>query len=205
MTKTVRSEVDPFYFHYPAGATIVTSHARGRDNAMAVAWHTAVSHDPSYYAVSISPKRFSHGLIMESGEFAVNFMPYEKGDLVALVAGCSGRDVDKFPKFQISASPGTRVKAPVLTDAFAAYECRIVGRHPYGDHDLFVGEVLAAQWEASAFTSDGRLDLERVSPFVYMGEDRYATVARPVHLDREALVRASVELGRLQSCPEGKR
>jgi len=193
MTRIVQSEVEPFYFHYPAGATIVTSHARGRDNAMAVAWHTAVSHHPGYYLVSLSPKRFTHELIVESGEFVVNFIPSEKGKLVALVAGCSGRDVDKFSAFQIAADPGSRVKAPVLTDAFAAYECRLVERHTYGDHDLFVGEVLAVQWEDSAFQSGGRLDLERVSPIVYMGEDHYATASQTFHLDRQALTQAALE------------
>ncbi len=196
MSKIVAAEVDPFYFHYPAGATIVTSHARGRDNAMAVAWHSAVSRKPPFYLVSISPKRFTHGLVVESGEFVVNFMPREKGKLVALVGGCSGSEVDKFRTFQIAARPGSRVKAPVLADAYAAYECRVVGRHTYGDHDLFVGEVLAVQWEASAFKSDGKLDLERVHAIVYMGEDNYATVAGIAHLDRKALVQAALEAGR---------
>ena len=196
MAKKVQFDVEPFYFHYPAGATIVTSHAQDRDNAMAVAWHTAISHQPPYYIVSISQKRFTHGLIMESEEFVVNFVPYEKGELVALVAGCSGREVDKFRTFQIAACPGSRVKAPVLADAFAAYECRVVEHHTYGDHDLFVGEVLAVQWEASAFTSDGRLDLEQACPIVYMGEDRYATAARLVHLNREALASAALKTAR---------
>ena len=196
MTKVVQSKVEPFYFHYPAGATIVTSHARGKDNAMAVAWHTAVSHYPPYYVVSISPKRFTHELVVASGEFAVNFVPYEKGELVALVAGCSGRDMDKFKAFQIAAHPGSQVKAPILEDAFAAYECRVVGCHTYGDHDLFIGEIVGVQWEESAFTSDGRLDLERVHPTVYYGEDWYSTAARPVYLEREALARKALEAGR---------
>jgi flavin reductase (DIM6/NTAB) family NADH-FMN oxidoreductase RutF len=193
MDKTVKSDIAPFCFHYPAGATIVTSHTHGRDNAMAVAWHTAVSREPPLYTVSISPRRFTHGLIVESGEFVVNFMPYENGELVALVAGCSGREVDKFLSFQITASPGSRVKAPVLGDAFAAYECRVVGRHSYGDHDLFVGEIQAVHWKESAFTPDGRLDLEQVDPIVYYGADRYSTTARLVHLDAKALARESLE------------
>lgn len=192
MTKIVQPDVDPFYFHYPAGATIVTSHAHGRDNAMAVAWHSAISREPPYYVVSISPKRFTHGLLVESGEFVVNFMPADQGNLVALVAGCSGRDVDKFDAFRIAAHPGSQVSAPVLATAFASYECRVAERHTYGDHDLFVAEVVAVQWEESAFADDGMLDLERISPIVYMGEDRYAGATRPVHIDREALTRATL-------------
>lgn len=188
MTKTLKSletpEV-PFNFHYPAGATIVTSHAHGRDNAMSVAWHVAISRQPPYYAICISPKRFTHSLIAETGEFVVNFMPKESGELIALVAGCSGREVDKFRAFKIAASQGSRVKAKVLADALAAYECRVTGQHTYGDHDIFVGEVLAVQFESSAFNSEGRLDLERVRPVVYLGNDWYATLGKEsLHIDR---------------------
>jgi len=192
MTKTVCSQVDPFYFHYPAGATIITSHADDRDNAMAVAWHTAISREPPYYLISISPKRYTHKLLARTGEFVVNFMPMEQGKLVALVAGCSGRYVNKFDAFKIAAQPGSRVDAPVLADALAAYECRVVGRHTYGDHDLFVGEIVAVQWDAAVFTSDGWLDIERARPIVYLGEDRYATAAEAVLLDREVLVRSAL-------------
>ncbi len=188
MTKSVRSEIDPFYFHYPAGATIVTSSAGGRANAMAVAWHTAMSHDPPFYLVSISPKRYSHGLIMQSREFVVNFMPGEKGTLVAAVAGCSGKDIDKFDAFGIAADRGSQVQAPVLNDAFAAYECRVVERHTYGDHDLFVGEIVAVQWEPSAYREDSVLDVEHRRPIVYLGGDYYATATQVVHLDRNARV-----------------
>jgi flavin reductase (DIM6/NTAB) family NADH-FMN oxidoreductase RutF len=193
MAKVVQRSADPFYFHYPSGATIVTSHARGRDNAMAVAWHTAVSRKPPYYAISIAPKRFTHGLIVESGEFVVNFMPFQQGELVALVGGCSGHEVDKFKVFDIRFQRGSQVKAPVLAAAIAAYECRVVGRHSYSDHDLFVGEVLAVQWAPLAFTERQGLDLAHFHPIVYMGEDRYATAAQPVHWEREALVKAALE------------
>ena len=192
MSRTVQYALDQFYYHYPAGATIVTSHAHGRDNAMAVAWHMAVSRKPPYYAISISPKRFTHGLIVESGEFVVNFMPYESGELVALVGGCSGAEVDKLKAFKMAAQPGSKVKAPVLDDAIAAYECRLAGRHTHGDHDLLVGEIVAVHWETSAFAAGVGLEVERRRPIVYMGEDRYATAAQVVHLERDGLVREAL-------------
>ena len=172
---------------------MVTSHAHDRDNIMAVAWHTAISRDPAYYAVSISPKRYSHDLITDTGEFVVNFMPVEQAKLTALVASCSGREVNKFRVFQIEAHQGSQVKAPILEDAFAAYECRVTGRHSYGDHDIFVGEILAVHFEASLFQDDGRLDLQRVSPIVYMGADWYTSLEKgPFRLDRKTLVDATL-------------
>ena len=194
MTKIAGADVDPFYFHYPAGATIVTTHANGRNNAMAVAWHTAVSREEPYYLVSISAKRYTHELLVASGEFVVNFMPIDQSEIVALVAGCSGKDVDKFDAFGISSKPGSEVAAPVLEDAFAAYECRVEDQSTFGDHDLFVARIVAAQWEESAFKDDGMLDLERISPIVYMGGDTYSTATGGVRHDREVLAKETLRL-----------
>ena len=126
MSNVVQRQLDKYFHHYPAVATVVTSHADGKDNAMAVAWHTAISREPPIYGVSISPKRYTHGLIVASGEFVVNFVPWEKRELIAKVAGCSGREVQKFREFGIVAASGKVVRVPVLADAYAAYECRVI-------------------------------------------------------------------------------
>ncbi len=189
----MQSHVDHFYYHYPAVATIVTSHADGRDNAMGVAWHTAISRDPPIYCVSISSKRFTHGLIKASGEFVVNFMPWEKRELVAKVAGCSGKDVDKFRAFAIAAQPGNEVAAPVLADAYAAYECRVMEGLTLGDHDLFVGKIVAVHWDESVFTNDEMADPEQTHPVLYLGGDYYAMATGSVPMDRTALAKAVVE------------
>jgi len=187
MAKIVRlleSLDTPFNFQYPTGATIITSRVGDRDNAMAAAWHTAISRTPAFYGISISPKRFTHDLISESGEFVVNFMPFAQGRTVALVAGCSGYNVAKIETFNIPTKQGSEVGAPVLTDAFASYECRVVGKHQYGDHDLFVGQVLVVHYDPAQFLTDGRLDLEQVQPIVYLGRDWYAsTGTNHAHLE----------------------
>ncbi|MBI4310768.1 MAG: flavin reductase family protein [Chloroflexi bacterium] len=188
MSKIVKTQIDQFYFHYPSSATVVTTRAGDKANAMAVAWHTAMSHHPPYYMVSISPKRFSHQLITQSGEFVVNFMPAEMGALIARVAACSGKDVDKFRAFGIEASPGAKVGAPVLKDALASYECKVIARHTYGDHDLFMGEILAVQYEPSAYNEGMMLDLDSQRPILYMGGDYYSTANGQRYLDRAKLL-----------------
>jgi len=184
MTKIVQTELESYYYHYPAGATIVTTHSNGRDNAMAVAWHTAISRDTPIYLVSISPKRFTHKLLVESGEFTVNFMSMDSGPLVGQIAGCSGADIDKFAELGIKSQPGSQVKAAVLDGAQAAYECKVVGQHTYGDHDVFLGEIVAVQWEPSAFGAEGLLDLDAVQPILYLGEDYYASSKGSVEFKR---------------------
>jgi flavin reductase (DIM6/NTAB) family NADH-FMN oxidoreductase RutF len=167
-----------FSHHYPRLATIVTSHARGRDNAMAVAWHAPLSFNPPLIGVAITPKRFSYKLILEAGEFGINFLPLEKAELIAAVGGSSGGEGDKFHKFRIKKEQPLKTSVPILEDAYASYECKLIEHRTYGDHEWFVGEVVATHFSEEAFTENGLLDLGRIAPALYLGAELYATTAK---------------------------
>jgi flavin reductase (DIM6/NTAB) family NADH-FMN oxidoreductase RutF len=184
LAKIVQTDVESYYFGYPVNAAILTCSSQGVVNAMTLAWHTTFSSVPLQYGVLISRTNFTNPLIAESSEFVINFMPAKHADLVAKVGGCSGNDVDKFSTFGIQTTPGSTVGAPVLSAAYASYECKVVDRKIYGDHELFVGQVAAVQWEESAFSEDGTIDLEQVLPTLTLGEDLYAHVSKTVHHPR---------------------
>ncbi|PJH75983.1 MAG: flavin reductase, partial [Anaerolineae bacterium CG_4_9_14_0_8_um_filter_58_9] len=173
---------------YPAVAAVVTVRSGERMNAMACAWHSALSFTPPLYGVLISSKRFSYQLIIDAGAFGVNFLPYEKAELIARVGRNSGRDVDKFTTFSIAIEPLPDALAPILKDAYAAYECRLAARHPCGDHELFVGEIVRVHHAPETFTEDGVLDVSRVRPALYLGADWYIyPTGEPPRLLRGAL------------------
>ena len=187
MTKTISEGVGKFYQGLPALAVIVTAQANGRENAMAVAWHAPVSFNPHLYGVSISPKRFTYQLIAESKEFGVNFLPFEAGELVASVGGSKGSETDKFQKFGIARNKPVRTAVPILEAAYAAYECRLVDDRSYGDHRWLVGEIVATHLMKEVFTPDEIVDLDKVSPILYLGNEIYATISKDTlrSLDRK--------------------
>jgi flavin reductase (DIM6/NTAB) family NADH-FMN oxidoreductase RutF len=191
--KVVKAQANAYYSQYPALATIVTVHSSDHDNAISIAWHMTVSREPPYYAISVAPARHSHRMILEAGEFVVNFVPFEEHSVVAGVGGCSGADTDKVRVFGLKGKPGTEVGAMVLDTAYAAYECRLVGRHTYGDHDVFIGEIVAFHYDPDLVSPSGVVDVTKVAPNVYMGEDRYTRPAsqEPVLLGRGAAARAA--------------
>ena len=174
MAKIVTENVGNFAQHYPKLAVIVTASSRGRDNAMAVAWHSSISLSPAIYGVSISPKRFTYQLITEAKEFGINFMPWEKASLVAQVGGVSGHKIDKFERLGIGKEKSLRTNAPVLKDAYAAYECKLVDSKPYGDHIWVVGEIVAVHFLEEAFNEKQAIDLDKVKPLLYLGLEFYA-------------------------------
>jgi flavin reductase (DIM6/NTAB) family NADH-FMN oxidoreductase RutF len=175
MPKIVTEAVGKFSQHNPKVAVIVTASARGRDDAMTAAWHSSISFKPPLYGIAISPKRFTYQLITESREFGINFIPLEKASLAAAIGGTSGQQTDKFKRFNIKKVKPLKTTAPVLKDAYAAYECQLVDSKPYGDHMWIVGEIVAVHFLEEAFTPAEVLDLDKIKPLLYLGSDFYAS------------------------------
>lgn len=194
MSKIHMPNVGEFLQHYPKLATVVTVKAQGRENALAIAWHCALSFEPPLYGVAISPKRFSYRLILEAKEFAINFLPIESVRLIAAVGRTSGRELNKFERFHIATEKSIKISAPILKDAYAAYECKLVEHHTYGDHEWFVGEVVAVHYQKEAFDEHEVLDVEKIKPAFYIGDDLYAELGKIAvhHIGREEILKGIV-------------
>ncbi len=178
MAKVIREEIGRFYHHYPRVAAIITAQADGKSDAMAAAWHSPISVAPPIYGVSIHPKRFSLELILKGKEFGVNFIPFDRAELVASVGGSKGEEIDKFQRFGIATEPPSKTAVPILKDAYAAYECRLLDHKTYGDHEWIVGEILVVHLLEESFTPQQVLDLDRVSPLLYLGAELYLGLAK---------------------------
>ncbi|MBM4433310.1 MAG: flavin reductase family protein [Chloroflexi bacterium] len=187
MAKVITEDIGRFYHHYPRMVAIVTAQSDGKMNAMAVAWHSSLSFDPPLFGVSIVPKRYTYELIAESKEFGVNFLPYEAAELVASVGGSGGKLVDKFHKFGIATEKPVKTSVPILKVAYAAYECHLVDDRKYGDHRWLVGEVVAVHLLKDSFTLEETMNLDKVKPALYLGNEQYATISKDTvkRLERE--------------------
>jgi flavin reductase (DIM6/NTAB) family NADH-FMN oxidoreductase RutF len=178
MPRIRTTSVGEFYQHYPKVAAILTVNAGGKKNAMAAAWHSAVSFKPPLYGVAVAPKRYTYNLIVESGEFGINFVPFEAAELIASVGGSGGSQLEKFHKFNIAEEKPLNTKVPILSEAYAAYECKLVDNKTYGDHAWMVGEIVAVHFIDDLFTAKGTLDLSKLNPALYLGAELYITTAR---------------------------
>lgn len=187
MVKVSFEGAGQFSYQYPRLVVIVTSHTRGKDNAMAVAWHSPISAKPPLYGIAITPGRSSYELILESKEFGVNFLPFKKAELVASVGGSKGKEIDKFERFHIAKDIAQKTAIPLLKDAYAAYECKLVDHTAYGDHEWLVGEIVATHILEEAFTPEGMLDVARFNPPLYLSGEFYLTTSKDTlkRLDRQ--------------------
>ena len=116
----------------------------------------------------VRPERYSHHLIQESGQFAIN-LPTEA--LVRSIDWCgvkSGRDVDKFAACGLHAAPGSVLTdCPVLEESPVNLECKVTQVIPLGSHDLFLAEVVACDVDESLLDETGKLCLDKANLIVY--------------------------------------
>lgn len=187
MLKVVAEEPGAFYQHYPRVAAVVTVTSEGRKNAMPVAWHCSVSFKPPLYGIAISPKRYTYNMILQSKCFGMNFLPYDKIELIAALGGSSGSFTDKFTEFDLAEDQPIKTDVPILRDAYATYECVVVDNRLLGDHAWIVGEVVATHVAADLLKDNGVPDLELVKPSLYLGGDTYCStdIGTVKYLDRE--------------------
>ncbi|MBI3040777.1 MAG: flavin reductase [Chloroflexi bacterium] len=175
MTRVISENVGAFYHHHPKVAAIVTAQAKGKKNAMTVDWHTSLSLNPPLYGICIVPGRFTYQLIIDSKEFGINFLPFEAVDLIHQVGSSGGQQIDKFQRFNITRDEPIKTGVPILKAAYAAYECQLVDDRDYGDHNLLVGKIVAVHRLQEAFTPEEMLDLDKVRPVLYLGDELYLT------------------------------
>lgn len=187
MLKVVAENAGAFYQHYPRPATIVTVNSSGRKNAMAVAWHCPISFNPPYYGIAVTPKRYTYHMIAESGQFGLNFLPYDKCEIIAAVGGSSGNFIDKFTEFDMAEDSPAKLDVPILRDAYTAFECKVIDNHLYGDHAWIVGEIVVVHAAGNVLKENGMLDLSVLQPALYLGGETYCTTDKSSvkYLDRE--------------------
>jgi len=124
------------------GVYIVTTRTKEKVNGMTAAWLSQVSMNPVLLMVSIAPARYTHGLIKDSGYFAINVLSDGQEGLAQSFGFRSGRKHDKFQNVPYFDAPNG---SPVLKDAMAFFECKLVDAFTAGDHSLFIGNVVEAK------------------------------------------------------------
>jgi flavin reductase (DIM6/NTAB) family NADH-FMN oxidoreductase RutF len=119
---------------------------------------------------------YTHELITASKEFVLN-VPGE--DLLASVEFCgsgSGRGRDKLAESGLTLVPARQVGAPVIAECLGHIECRLVEAPVFGDHSLFVGQVVAAAADPELFTDSWLLLSERPRPVHHLGGRYYGAL-----------------------------
>ncbi len=135
---------------YPLRTYLVVSGKFGEEvNVMAADWVTVVSAKPLIIVVAIAPTRYTYKLVERYGELVISVPSMDMLQDVWVVGSEHGPE--KLRKTKLELVPAQKVGTPIIRNALANLECRVIGRHPYGDHVLYVCEVVAYHYKEGAY------------------------------------------------------
>jgi flavin reductase (DIM6/NTAB) family NADH-FMN oxidoreductase RutF len=133
----------------PGPVVLLTTAHKGRANVMTMSWHMMVEFEPPLVACVVSGADFSFAALRATKQCVIAVPGRELAPIVVKVGNCSGRDVEKFGKFGLTAVPAERVAAPLVAECFANLECKVADTRLVSRYNLFVLEVLKA-WTDTA-------------------------------------------------------
>jgi flavin reductase (DIM6/NTAB) family NADH-FMN oxidoreductase RutF len=173
---------DAYRLVHPMHTVLVSCVGRnGKPNIITLAWAMPTSINPPLIAVSIAPRRYSHSLIEETGEFVVNVPTMDILNATFYCGRVSGRDYDKFKGSGLSQLPARRVRPPIIKECIAHLECKLYGKYPTGDHTIFVGEVVEAYANRDCFSEVRGYNLEKARMIFHLGGDEFATLEPKIY------------------------
>lgn len=123
--------------HFATGVTVVTVNQNGEIYGMTANAVTSLSLHPPLVLVAVDKTAAMHAALTESRQFALNILSESQEHVSRRFAQRGPKDVSDLT--WITAASG----APILADALAWVDCRLAEILPGGDHDIFIGEILA--------------------------------------------------------------
>ncbi len=131
-------------FIEPGPIVLVSSQHKGERNIMTMGWHMVMSFEPSLIGCYVWNQNHSHELIRKSRQCVINVPTSTMADTVVGIGNTSGRDIDKFQHFNLTATKAENVDVPMIGECHANLECRLVDGTLIRTYSVFVFEVVKA-------------------------------------------------------------
>jgi flavin reductase (DIM6/NTAB) family NADH-FMN oxidoreductase RutF len=131
-------------FLEPGPIVLVSSAYQGETNIMTMGWHMVMGFQPSLIGCYIWSENHSFEMIRKSRECVINIPTLDLATKVVGIGNSSGRDVEKFARFDLTAGQSEKVKAPLIEECFANFECKVIDTKLVPTYSLFILEVVKA-------------------------------------------------------------
>ncbi|MGY6274900.1 flavin reductase family protein [Methylomonas sp. MgM2] len=123
---------------WASGVTVVTAQSADKGlKGMTATSFSSVSLDPPQILVCLNKNTDTGIVVLDQHQFAVNILSNEQQDVSNKFAGGSSQE----ERFANTAWESGDNGAPLLSDALACLECRVVEQVSAGTHWIVIGEV----------------------------------------------------------------
>ena len=127
--------------HFATGVTVVTTDGPAGSHGMTANAVASLSLDPPLVLVAVDKRAALLEYLLKNRCFAVNILRLDQEDLSRRFAAAGPKN---FSDLNITTAV---TGSPVLVDGLAFLDCRVHDILPGGDHDIFVGEILAGEYQ----------------------------------------------------------
>ncbi len=128
--------------HFPSGVTIITSGSGENAEGMTANAVLSVSLDPPLMLASVHRDARLNARIKEEKRFAISILAEDQEGHSRLFSSPE-RSSGLHAVHSLGDTREGSEGPPLATGSIAAIECRLAETYPGGDHDLFLGEVIA--------------------------------------------------------------
>ena len=160
-------------FIYPIPAVMVSCGTMEESNIITVAWTGILNTNPAMCYISVRPERYSHNIIKENGEFAINLTTRQLAYATDWCGVKSGRDVDKFKEMKLTKEKANIISVPLIKESPVSVECKVKEIVPLGSHDMFVAEIVAIDADEKYIEEKGAFDISKCDLIAYANGGYY--------------------------------
>jgi flavin reductase len=125
---------------FATGVTVVTTDGEAGPHGLTANAVASLSLDPPLVLVAVEKRAHSLEYIKKNRCFAVNILRLDQEEISRRFATPGPKE---FSGLNITTATTT---APILSDCLAFVDCRVVQILPGGDHEIFVGEIVAGEF-----------------------------------------------------------
>ncbi|MHC1717736.1 MAG: flavin reductase family protein [Acidaminococcaceae bacterium] len=115
-----------FMLFEPGPVILVSTNDGKQNNLMTISWHMVTDFTPTL-ALTTGPWNYSFKALMKKKECVLAVPTVDIIEKVISVGDCSGKDTDKFKKFELTPLQASEVAAPLVKECLACLECRVNG------------------------------------------------------------------------------
>jgi flavin reductase len=126
--------------HFATGVTVVTTDGEAGSHGMTANAFASLSLDPPLVMVAVDKGAALLDFLKQNRCFAVNILRVDQEDLSRRFAARGPKD---FSDLNITTAA---TGSPILVDSIAFLDCRVYDILPGGDHEIFLGEILAGDY-----------------------------------------------------------
>ncbi len=126
--------------HWATGVTVVTTDGEAGSHGLTANSVASLSLDPPLILVAVDKRAATLDYLKKNRCFAVSILRLDQEEISRRFATPGPKDFSDLSI--ITAETG----APILADSIAFLDCRVADILPGGDHEIFIGEIVAGEY-----------------------------------------------------------